>query len=193
MKEKETSKEKIIRVSQQLFAANGYDAVGVAQICQKSDISKGTFYYHFESKEILFLELLENWLTSVDQKLKTISEVNFSWNDGVQYILIFLKELACETAKQNIIFLEFYSKAIRNQIVWNRLDLEMKKYQLLLSKLIQQGIDLKMIKPLNAELTAKSAIGFIMGILMEGWLTSENELDLFFNHSLSVFLQGIQA
>jgi AcrR family transcriptional regulator len=193
MKEKESSKEKIIQVAQQLFAANGYDTVGVAEICQKSDISKGTFYYHFESKEILFLELLEIWLTSVDQKLKTISELNFSMEEGIQYILIFLKELASETAKQNIIFLEFYSKAIRNQTVWTRLDQEMEKYQRLLSKLIQRGIDQKMIKPLNAELTAKSAIGFIMGILMEGWLTPEKELDSFFNHSLTVFLQGIQV
>jgi AcrR family transcriptional regulator len=193
MNEKDSTKEKIVKIAQELFAEKGYDAVGVAEICLSAHISKGSFYYHFESKEVLFLTLLENWLESVDQKLKTISEQNFSWEDGIQYILVFLKELAWETARQNIIFLEFYSKAIRNQKIWHRLDLEMQKYQYLLAQLIQKGIEQKMLKPIDANLTAKSTIAFIIGLLMEGWLTKEEEdIDSFLNHSLQIFLKGIQ-
>jgi AcrR family transcriptional regulator len=193
MNEKDRTKEKIIKVSAKLFAQKGYDAVGVAEICSTADISKGSFYYHFESKEILFLMLLENWLQSVDQKLETISDQNFSLEDGTHFILHFLKELVQEASKQNIIFLEFYAKAVRNQKVWHRLDQEMQKYQTLLAGLIQKGIDLEMLKPLDCKKTAKSAIALIIGLLMEGWLTTqEQDLDSFFKHTLHIFLEGIQ-
>jgi AcrR family transcriptional regulator len=192
MKEKDSSKEKIIRIAEQLFAQKGYDSVGVAEICESAEISKGTFYHHFESKEILFLTLLENWLIAVDLKLKTLAEKDFSWDEGINYILRFLKELILESSRQNIIFLEFYSKAIRNQKVWHRLDLEMQKYQLTLSHLIQKGVNLHMLKPQDAMLTAKTAISLIMGVLMEGWLTKkEEDLDSFLNHSLQIFLKGM--
>jgi AcrR family transcriptional regulator len=192
MKEKDSSKEKIIRIAEQLFAQKGYDSVGVAEICESAEISKGTFYHHFESKEILFLTLLENWLMAVDLKLKTLAEKDFSWDEGINYILRFLKELILESSRQNIIFLEFYSKAIRNQKVWHRLDLEMQKYQLTLSQLIQKGVNLHMLKPQDAMLTAKTAISLIMGVLMEGWLTKkEEDLDSFLNHSLQIFLKGM--
>jgi AcrR family transcriptional regulator len=193
MNEKEKTKEKISQVSVKLFALKGYDAVGVAEICTKANVSKGTFYYHFESKEILFLTLLENWLQGIDQKLITISEQNLSWDEGIQFILLFLKELALEASKQNIIFIEFYSKAIRNKTVWNRLDKEMVKYQSLLAGLIQKGIDQKMIKPVDVHMTAKTVIALIMGLLLEHWLTSkEQELSSLLEHTLKIFLGGIQ-
>ncbi|MCJ7737907.1 MAG: TetR/AcrR family transcriptional regulator [Anaerolineae bacterium] len=35
------------------FAEQGYDATGVAEICKRAGVSKGAFYYHFESKQLL--------------------------------------------------------------------------------------------------------------------------------------------
>lgn len=193
MKENDNTKLKIIRVSKELFAKKGYEAVGVAEICDAAQISKGSFYHHFESKELLFLNLLEDWLQSVDQKLNRIMEQDYSWEKGIQYILYFLKELTWEASQQNIIFLEFYSKAIRNHIVWKRLDLEMQKYQNLLAGLIQKGIDQHMLKPLDPWKTSKCVIALAMGLLMEGWLShKEDDMDAFYQHSMQIFLKGIQ-
>ena len=43
------------------------------------------------------------------------------------------------------------------------------------SKLVQKGIDEKMLKPVDAMSTSKSAIALVMGLLMEGWLTRKEE------------------
>lgn len=193
MKEKETSKEKIIRFASQLFAERGYDSVGVAEICDTAEVSKGTFYHHFESKESLFLVLLEDWLIVVDQKLSRLSQTNPSWEKGLSFVLQLLKELALESSKQHIIFLEFYSKAIRNQSIWNRLNQEMNHYENRIAQLIQIGIQQKMLKPQNVNQTAKTIIAFVMGLLLQGWFSQKpEEVDAFFSHSLYLLLQGIK-
>jgi AcrR family transcriptional regulator len=194
MKENETSKQKIIKLAGKLFAEKGYDSVGVAEICDAAEVSKGTFYHHFESKESLFLTLLEKWLEVVDQKLSCFSQLNSTWEDGLSYITQFLKELALESSKQNIIFLEFYSKAIRNQSIWNRLNQEMDHYENLIAQLIQLGIKQKMLKPIDVNQTAKTTIAFVMGLLLQGWFSQKPEdMEAFFSHSLHLFLKGIQS
>ena len=86
----------------------GYDAVGVAEICMASDASKGAFYHHFESKESLFMELLDEWLAKLDANLLQIFEQDFSLEAGIHAILGILKEVAWEGSKQYSIFLEFF-------------------------------------------------------------------------------------
>ena len=54
-----------------LFCAHGYDATSVAEICSAADASKGAFYHHFPSKQDLFLEILDQWMAGVDDRLFT--------------------------------------------------------------------------------------------------------------------------
>lgn len=53
IRERKGTKEKIRECAISLFKENGFDNVTVAQICKAVDISKRTFYYHFESKEAI--------------------------------------------------------------------------------------------------------------------------------------------
>lgn len=45
-----TTKETIIKVSLQLFAERGFDAVSTSMIANQLGITKGALYRHFESK-----------------------------------------------------------------------------------------------------------------------------------------------
>jgi len=57
----EETRKHILEAAQRLFSAKGYDATGVAEICQAAGVSKGAFYHHFLTKQAVFLVLLENW------------------------------------------------------------------------------------------------------------------------------------
>ena len=50
----------IIDSATRCFVREGYDSTGVAEICENAGVSKGAFYYHFESKEAVFLELIDS-------------------------------------------------------------------------------------------------------------------------------------
>ena len=51
-------KDKILGVAKELFIKNGYNATTTGEIVKLSESSKGNLYYHFKTKENLFLEIL---------------------------------------------------------------------------------------------------------------------------------------
>ena len=53
------SKERILAKAKELFLARGYAATTVDAICEKAGLTKGSFYYFFESKEELGLAVLD--------------------------------------------------------------------------------------------------------------------------------------
>ena len=53
------SKERLHAAGKELFLARGYAATTVDAICEKAELTKGSFYYFFDSKEDLGLAVLE--------------------------------------------------------------------------------------------------------------------------------------
>src|SRR5215471_16161209 len=53
------TKERILAAAKELFLARGYAATTVDAICEKAELTKGSFYYFFDSKEELGLAVLE--------------------------------------------------------------------------------------------------------------------------------------
>lgn len=66
--------DKITESAMYLFSTNGYDATSVHEICQHAGVSKGAFYYYFESKQRLFSTLVENWTVEIGEMLAEIRE-----------------------------------------------------------------------------------------------------------------------
>ncbi len=56
----ESTRDRIVRTAAELFAVNGYDATGIAEIQAKAEISRGAFYYHIDSKQTLLFEISKN-------------------------------------------------------------------------------------------------------------------------------------
>jgi TetR/AcrR family transcriptional repressor of nem operon len=54
----EATRRRILEVAARLFREHGIDAVGLAKIMAEADLTVGTFYTHFESKEALLREAL---------------------------------------------------------------------------------------------------------------------------------------
>ncbi|HKW35247.1 MAG TPA: TetR/AcrR family transcriptional regulator [Candidatus Acidoferrum sp.] len=54
-----STKANIIAVARGLFATRGYYGTSTEAILEKSQLSRGALYHHFETKEALFAEVLE--------------------------------------------------------------------------------------------------------------------------------------
>lgn len=53
------TKDKISKAALALFQKSGYDHVSVSDICDACGITRGTFYYHFKSKEDTLYDIYE--------------------------------------------------------------------------------------------------------------------------------------
>jgi TetR/AcrR family transcriptional repressor of nem operon len=85
------SKERILAAAKELFLARGYAATTVDAICEKAELTKGSIYYFFDSKEDLGLAVLDWSLRRGMQMLASGPYVRIV--DPVEKAFAFLKHL----------------------------------------------------------------------------------------------------
>ena len=59
MGRRSNARERLLASAHQLFRDNGFEAVGVAQLCADAGVNKGSFYHFFTSKRELLLEVID--------------------------------------------------------------------------------------------------------------------------------------
>lgn len=55
------TRRRILEAAITLFAENGYGETGLADVLQRAGVSKGAFYYHFDSKEAVASAIIEEF------------------------------------------------------------------------------------------------------------------------------------
>ena len=98
MAKKETTKDKIIRVSTRMFLDYGYSASSVKMVCDELGISKGNYTFYFHSKDDI-LAVLTDLLCKYQWKL-----IKEEADDGISSLLALCFELmtmaaACEESE----------------------------------------------------------------------------------------------
>lgn len=68
----------IVDQAAQLFAANGYTATGVAEICKAVNLGKGSLYYYIESKENLLSLIHDRVMVEVLESGYSVASLNAS-------------------------------------------------------------------------------------------------------------------
>src|SRR3989338_5955204 len=52
---------RLTQAGRELFARQGYNATGIQQITDHAGVPKGSFYNHFESKEVFAVAIIEHY------------------------------------------------------------------------------------------------------------------------------------
>ena len=123
---RQETKEKLLRSAEQLFNQGGYEKASVDLIAENAGFSKGAFYSNFESKEGIFLELLESSkrrkiealenLLSQEMSAEELLSAVRNYQAGPQSDFNFA-QLAVEfelQASRDAIFAKAYAKLNRN-------------------------------------------------------------------------------
>ena len=76
-------REQIRRAAYLCFRDTGYHDTSVDAICQRSGISKGSFYWHYSAKQDVFLDILENWAREVMDELYEQFEEAMNQEDSI--------------------------------------------------------------------------------------------------------------
>lgn len=73
------TRQKLLDAARAVFAERGMDLTRIDEITERADVGKGTFYYHFKSKEGLIKELIKSVLgelaNAIDEKCSGISDL----------------------------------------------------------------------------------------------------------------------
>jgi len=172
---REKTRALIMETAGQYFAQKGYSATGVAEICKACGVSKGAFYYHFESKSALFLALLEEWMGNLDRSLDAMSSGAGNISEILFNMSKMLGSIFQSYRHQLPILLDFWMQATRDEEVWKATYAPFEKYHTYFAHLIQKGIDQGNLEPVDPSAGAQAMISLAVGLLLQGLLSPETD------------------
>lgn len=187
----EETHTRILEAANLLFSKNGYDATGVAEICREAGVSKGAFYHHFPTKQAVFMELMEGWLSGLDAGFQLM----LTQTEDIPQALLQMAEMAGNvfiSADVRLqIILEFWRQAMRDPAVWQTAIEPYRRYQSYFSKLIQEGIAEGSIQPIDSNLASRALVYMAMGMLMHAMFDPDHIGPDEVKKSVEVILYGI--
>ena len=65
-----TRKETILQAATALFSDKGFKDSSMAELCKITGVAEGTIFYHFKSKEELFVAILQNLRKSITEEFE---------------------------------------------------------------------------------------------------------------------------
>ena len=169
--EKEKIREELLKVAYRFFIDKGFKNTSLEDITSSVGIAKSSFYIFFESKEILYMELLAHEGEQIEKQVwpKVIAA-----KDIRSAIKIYLNEMALE---------------LEDKILTQRLVYDLEEYKIVSRKLNPDYVGsehLRSIVPLMEFIKLRQDSneiideepGIIAGVLRAAWLIGSQKGDL---------------
>jgi AcrR family transcriptional regulator len=190
----EETRSSILAAAAAGFAEQGYDATGVAEICRRAEVSKGAFYYHFSSKQDLFLELLERWLTVLDEQLEGVRTEEANVPEQLLNMTGMIRQVFQVAQHQLPIFLEFWTKAAHDPAVWEATIAPYRRYRAFFADMIQCGVTAGQLRSVEPDTAARVIVSLAVGLVVQGLLDTEGaDWGYVAEEGMHMLLQGIES
>ena len=167
------TKRRIFKTAIKLFAEKGFENAGIEEITAISGVAKGSFYYHFETKEEIFDTLLETGynllLNSIEIKYRNCKNNK----EKLQAIVLILLKVVA-------LYEEFFTVVITNSLGQNDRSYKCRdkiyKLVLIISKVLEDGIANEEFKDCDVEATSYYIFGLVYSTILYR-IKNNNEID----------------
>ncbi|MDO5716688.1 MAG: TetR/AcrR family transcriptional regulator [Tissierellia bacterium] len=184
----EETRTKLIETITKLFRKEGFSNITVRQICQAANVSSGSFYHHFQSKENLALvayERVEKLLT--EQQLPAANAL--SPLEGLHAMMVLPVKVAMKEGRQ--VMQEYYTLILK-KVFPPELSSERPFFSGLESQLLRLQKEGLLREHLSTRQLAFHCMRHIRGLIFH-WTIDEKERELLpiFERDFQVLIHGI--
>ena len=188
----EETHNRILSAATELFSKSGYDATGVAEICQAAGVSKGAFYHHFPTKQAVFMELLNSYMNSIETGFNLMRQEVRNVPQAILQMAEMVGALFQATDIHLPIFLEFWTQANHDTKVWEITVAPFQRFQSYFAEMIQEGIDQGSLQPVDAKLAGRVLVSLAMGMLMQSLFDPQvTDWQIEATQSMELLINGI--
>jgi len=186
----EQTKKRVADAARALFVQKGYKATSIEDIVDATGSSKGNIYYHFKSKEGLFMYLCDEWDREWELKWKEKEPLYPTTTDKLygmaeQLVLDDLNHPLMKAAD------EFFNNEEKTSDVVERIADMVARHIAFNQRLLQQGMDNGEFRQANVEKLAVVLESLIVGLgQLSRKLSMKDALELY-RYAIRVFLYGI--
>ena len=201
-REKENRRNTILKAARRLFFDRGFKAVTVDSIAAKSEISKGSIYLCFESKEEIYTQILIADNVALYERIKNFSSIEASASQLLHefariYVDFFLND------KELFRILMTFMMQTGQMHLTDKQSVELIRSTnqniAIISQIIQKGIDSGEFFPLSNVWQMQNAIwGMLNGVISLYLFTGNpvkrmERIHSTVQGSLNVFINGLKA
>ena len=164
------TKQCILNSALKVFSENNYHAASMAMIAEEAGVSKGTLYWHFDSKEELFREIVLSGLDYFNEKFSNVAEEEITAEKKIYKIINFGVTTLIENSQM--------ADILRNNVqlvsedFQKRIEKKHRESVEIFIKIIEQGIKEQKFKKLNPRNTAVMMLTALF-ISNSEWLIDE--------------------
>lgn len=183
---------RILETTRELFADHGYEATGVARICQEAGVSKGAFYHHFPSKQAVLQAILDDWLLALQPGLSLWADNTAPAPEALRRSAQAAEAVFRGDVRTRRLLLEFWNLAGREPLVADAARDPFRRYAEGLAGLLRRGSAEGSLKPIDAEAGARLLVSLAMGVLLSSLLDPTGaDWGRVLRESIPILLDGI--
>jgi TetR/AcrR family transcriptional repressor of nem operon len=165
--------QRILDSAKELMYASSYADVGVAAICNKAEVKKGSFYHFFPSKQELTLAVIDTYFVELkdgildrafDSALPPLERIN-------KFIELAIDmQINIHQQTGHVFGCPFGNLAMelstQDEKIRTKLDGQFKKFQILLRDTLQEAVANGDLESIDVDATAKAFLAFFEGSML---------------------------
>lgn len=189
---KQERRKQILDAAEKVFTQRGFNKARMDDIVAESGLSKGALYWYYKSKDELILALMDRFFAG---EMQAGEELISTEGDARQQLEAFFeaayKDIRRFEGRMSLGY-EFFSLAARTEEVREAIRGYYRRYQAILSQIIQQGIDSGEFIFIDPDDAATAAISILEGMALMWFIDPELlDWDRIGDLPTRIFLQGI--
>lgn len=173
MKKGEKRKQELLKIAYDMFLTQGYENTSVDEIIEKAQIAKGTYYYHFQSKEQMLEEVIDMMIDSEREMAQQIIASDIPVPQKIVGIIASMKPTEAEETIKDTLFQPenvLMHHKVRNKLIGTLTPL--------ISQVVEEGVDEGIFECDKIPERVKMLLIISDGTFNEGTFT-ENDVSVF--------------
>jgi len=170
------------------FAEAGFFPTTVDAICEEAGISKGSFYWHYESKQAVFLDILDSWAHEVENVVSDNFRSALTGSGALTDFATAVENEANRCRRIIPVWLDFLSKVGRDPAIRDGLATFHRRIRRAITVLIEPAVTPALGENATGAITG-TILGAFIGLLCQD-VTGDQDAD--FAHQVRGFLAVTQ-
>lgn len=152
----------ILKATCRVLAREGYPGLTTQKIAEECEMSQGVVHYHYNTKEELFLAVIDQLSQQRTASLERLPEGDVLDRLDVFFDCV-LEGLDDSGYRPAVVELAIHAQASHNATVQSQLSEGSGRRSELLTGIIEDGIDRKIFRPVDTERTVAAVLSMVDG------------------------------
>jgi AcrR family transcriptional regulator len=186
----EARRADLLDAAERCFAERGYHATTVDEIAARAGVSKGAFYWHFETKRDAFTALVDRLVDVVQPRWRELA-AGTSPLAALRELLAASPDLARPALALADASLEYMAEASRDRALSRRLAEQLRTGCRVLAELIRRGVAAGEFRDVDPDATAVAIVAAAKGLRLLEKVDPELDFDGSWSAMIDLVLRGL--